>query len=144
MHNYANQSLLIQFLEKNPIEQFDGRIIQRGIMHNLCIFCTFYTFAQKFFKGWDWNFTWSLGKIMHSKSMKMVFVASIIRHKLCMIFTFFDCFVPKSFLTKNYFLIAEINWTPPGPLYTCLVFFSFQNSIYLGSFADCRMYKVRS
>ena len=34
---------------------------------------------------------------------------------------FFDFFVPKSFLTKNYFLTAEINLTTLGPLYTCLV-----------------------
>ena len=53
----------------------------------------------------------SVGKVMYSKSMKMVFVARIIRHKLCMIYTFFDFFVQKSFLTKNYFLTAEINLT---------------------------------
>ena len=40
---------------------------------------------------------------------------------LCMINAFFDFFVQKLFLTKNYFLIAEINFTTPGPLYTCLV-----------------------
>ena len=51
----------------------------------------------------------------------MVFVARIIRHKLCMIYAFFDFFVQKSFLTKNYFLTAEINLTTWGPLYTCLV-----------------------
>ena len=33
----------------------------------------------------------------------------------------FDFFVEKSFLTKSYFLIAEINLTTRGPLYTCLV-----------------------
>ena len=58
---------------------------------------------------------------MHSKSMKMVFVARIIRHKLCMIYAFFDFFVQKSFLTKNHFHTAEINLTTEGPLYTCLV-----------------------
>ena len=31
-------------------------------------------------------------------------------------------FVQKSFLTKNYFLTAEIKLTTRGPLYTCLVF----------------------
>ena len=59
---------------------------------------------------------------MRSKSMKMVFVARIIRHKLCMIYAFLDFFVQKSFLTKN-FLTADINLTTRGPLYTCLVVF---------------------
>ena len=51
----------------------------------------------------------------------MVFVARIIRHKLCMIFEFFTFFVQKSFLTKNQFLTVEINLTTRGLLYTCLV-----------------------
>ena len=54
--------------------------------------------------------------------MKKVFVAKIIRHKLCMIYAFLDFFVQKSFLTKNYFPTAEINSTARGPMYTCLVF----------------------
>ena len=58
-------------------------------MHNLCVFCTFSTFAQKIFKGWGCNFTWSFGKVMHNKLMKMVFVARIVRLKLCMIYAFF-------------------------------------------------------
>ena len=40
---------------------------------------------------------------------------------LRMTWAFFDFFVQKSFLTKNYFLTAEINLTTRGPLYTCLV-----------------------
>ena len=89
-------------------------------MHNLCVFCTFCAFAQKIFKGWGCNFTWNFGKVIHIKSLKMVFVARIIRHKLCMIFAFFDFFVQKSFLTKNYFLTVEINLITRSPLYTCL------------------------
>ena len=58
---------------------------------------------------------------MHSKSLKMVFVARIIRHELCMIYAFFDFYVQKSLLTKNYFLTAEIKLTTLVPLYTCLV-----------------------
>ena len=58
---------------------------------------------------------------MHSKSIKMVFEARINRHKLCTIYAVFDFFVQKLFLTKNYFLIAAINLTTRGPLYTCLV-----------------------
>ena len=48
-------------------------------MLNLCIFCSFSNFAQKIFKGWGCNFTWSFGKVMRSKSMKMVFLERIIR-----------------------------------------------------------------
>ena len=60
---------------------------------------------------------------MRRKLMKIVFVASIIRHNSCMIYAFLFFFVQKSFLTKNYFLTAEINLTTRGPLYTCLVLF---------------------
>ena len=61
-------------------------------MHNLCLFYTFSTFAQKIFREWGCNFTWSFGKVIHSKSVKMVFVTSIIRHKLWIIYAFFDFF----------------------------------------------------
>ena len=53
--------------------------------------------------------------------MKIVFVASITRNKLCIIYAFFEYFFQKSFFTENYFLIAAINLTYWGPLYTCLV-----------------------
>ena len=48
----------------------------------------------------------------------MVFVASIIRNKLCIIYMFF---FQKSFFNENHFLIAAINLTTWGSLYTCLV-----------------------
>ena len=89
-------------------------------MYNLCVFCTFSTFAQKLFKGWGCNFTWSFGKVICIKALKMVSVARIIRHKLCMIYVFFVV-VQKLFLTKNYFLTAERHLTTGGRLYTCLV-----------------------
>ena len=54
--------------------------------------------------------------------MKILLVESIIRHKLCIIYAFFDYFFPKSFFTKNHFLIAAINLTTRGPLYTCFVY----------------------
>ena len=73
-------------------------------------------------KGWGCNFTWSFGKVMRIKSLKMVFVARIIRHELCMIYAFLNFFVQNSFLTKNCFHTAEINLTTRGPLYTCLVY----------------------
>ena len=84
-----------------------------------------YTFFAFFLpllkKGWGCNFTWIFGKVIHIKSLKMVFVAKIIRHKLCIINAFFDFFVKKIIFDKNYFLIAGINLTTWGPLYTCLV-----------------------
>ena len=84
-------------------------------------FCTFFTFAQKIFKERGLNFTWCFLKVICTKSMKIVFVASMIRNRLCMIYVFFYYFCPKSFFTENYFLIAAINLTTRGPLYTCLV-----------------------
>ena len=87
-------------------------------MHNLCVFCTFSTFAQKFFKGRGCNFTLSFGKVMCIKSLKMVFVARIIRHELCMIYTFF---CSKIIFDQKFFPFAEINLTTRGSLYTCLV-----------------------
>ena len=36
-----------------------------------------------------------------------------------------NSFVQKSFLTKIFFLFAEINLTARGPLYTCLVYLAF-------------------
>ena len=54
-----------------------------------------------------------------------------------MIYAFFYFFAQMSFSTKNYFLIAVINLTTRGPLYTCLVFLIlakiFNN--FIGSFA---------
>ena len=48
----------------------------------------------------------------------MVFVASIIRHKLCMIYAFFDFFSKMIFDQKIY---SEMNLTTLGSLYICLV-----------------------
>ena len=79
--------------------------------HNLCVFCTFSAFAQNIFKGLGCNFTRSFGQVMRSKSMKMVFVASVINHQLCMIYAFFYFFFQKSFFTKKNFLPADINLT---------------------------------
>ena len=72
-------------------------------MHNLCVFCTFSTFAQKIFKGWGCNFTWSFGKVMRFKALKTVFVARIIRHKLCIIYAFFDFFCSKIIFDQKLF-----------------------------------------
>ena len=100
---------------------FSKKLCKEGlisiIMHNLCPFCTFSTFAQKFLKGWGCNFTSSFSKVMCIKSLKMVFVPRIVRHELCMIYASFDFFVRKSFFIKNYFLTADINLTSPGPFY---------------------------
>ena len=53
----------------------------------------------------------------------MVFVARIVRHKLCMSYAFFYFFCSKIIFDQNYFLTAEIDLTSRGPLYTCLVLF---------------------
>ena len=82
-------------------------------MHDLCVFCTFSTFAQKIFKEWGCNFTWSFGKVMRIKSLKMVFVARMIRHKLCIIYAFFDFFLFKNhFWPKTVFLLLRGIWQP--------------------------------
>ena len=55
-----------------------------------------------------------------SKSMKMVFVESTIRHKLCMIYELFDFFLFKNnFWPKGISLLLSL--TTWGPLYTYLV-----------------------
>ena len=73
------------------------------------------------------SLTWSFSKVIRSKSMKMVFVESITRHKLGIIYAFFTFFVQKSYLNKNYLLFAAINLTTQGPFYTCL--FSSETSM---------------
>ena len=55
--------------------------------------------------------------------MKIVFVESIIRNSLCIIYVFLNYFFQKSVFTENYFLMAAINLATRGPLYTCLVLF---------------------
>ena len=72
-------------------------------MHNLCVFCIFSIFAQKIIKGRGWNFTWSFDKVMRSKSIRMVFVASIVRHKLCMSYAFFIFFCSKIIFDQKLF-----------------------------------------
>ena len=79
-------------------------------MHNLCVFSTFSTFAQK---GWSCSFTCSFGKVMHIKSLKMVFVARIIRHELCMIYAFLDFFCSKIIFDQKNF---PSFWDYPGSI----------------------------
>ena len=50
---------------------------------------------------------------------------------------FFIFFVQKSFLTKNYFLTAEIDLTIGGPLYTRLVY-----STYMCIYVDTVIYRT--
>ena len=70
------------------------------VLHNLCAFCTFSISARKIFMDEAEISHEALG----SKSMKMVFVARIIRHKLCMIYALFDFFfVQKSFFDQKLF-----------------------------------------
>ena len=78
--------------------------------------------------------------------MKIMFVASIIRSSLCIIYVFFIIFFQKSLFTEYYFLIVAINLATRGPLYTCLVakhfgcnfshlvYQGFRNFRYIGTF----------
>ena len=111
-------------------------------------FLHFITLAQKIFRKRGCNFTWSFRKVMCSKSVWIVYVTSIMRgisytwfmrlFIFCskIIFDqklfFYYCdkfdypgsmvyssyFVTKSFLTKDYFLIAVLDLTTLGPLHT--------------------------
>ena len=65
---------------------------------------------------------------MCSKSEKMVFVTSINRHRLCIIYSFFDFFVQKLLLTKNYFGPGVY---PRGSLVIALVIWSVSWSVRL-------------
>ena len=83
-------------------------------MLNLCVLCTFSTFAHKVFKGWDCNFTWSFGKVMHIKSLKLVFVARII-------IAFCDFLFKNHFRPKIIFILLRSIWLPG--VYCILVLF---------------------
>ena len=80
------------------------------------LFCTFSAFAQKIFKEWGCNFTWSFGKVMRFKSLKMVFVARIIRHKLCIIYAFFDFFCSKIIFDQKLFSYCLEKFDYPGSI----------------------------
>ena len=67
-------------------------------------FCTFLPLLKKSLR--DEAAILQEALVMRIKSLKMVFVARIVMHKLCMVYAFFDFFVQKLFLTKNYFLTA--------------------------------------
>jgi len=49
--------------------------------------------------------------------MRIVFVASMIRNKLCIVYACFDYFFKNYFFTENYFLIAAINLTTGSIVY---------------------------
>ena len=85
-------------------------------MHNWCVFFTFSTVAQRIFKGWGCKFSWSFDKVVCSKSMKMVFMARIIRHKLCMIYAFFDFFCSKLIFDQKVFSYCWDKFDYPGSI----------------------------
>ena len=62
--------------------------------------------------------------------MKIVFVASIIRHEVCMIYVFFYFSVKNNFLTRNYFLTSAINLT------------TWSLSVYLMKVMQCKPVKI--
>ena len=57
--------------------------------------------------------------------MELIFGAITIRHELGIIYACFDFFFQKLFLTKHFSLIAAIDLTARGQLYTCLELFIF-------------------
>ena len=59
------------------------------IMHNLCAFVFFLPMLKKSLRDAAPILHEAYGNVMRSKSMKMVFVASRIRHRLCMIYASF-------------------------------------------------------
>ena len=76
----------------------------------------FYLCSKHLFKGRGCNFTWSFGKVIHSKSMKIAFVARTIRHKSCMIYAFVYFFVQKSFLDHRLFSYCWDKFDYPGSI----------------------------
>ena len=98
--------------------------------------------CSKIFTERGLNFTWSFFKVICTQSMNIVFVSSIIRNKLCIIYVFFYYFFQKS-LTENYFPIAAKNLTTRGPLYTCLVLIAAINLAIRGPLYTCLVYYVR-
>ena len=75
----------------------------------------FLPLLNKSLREWGCSFPWSSGKVMRNKSVKMVFVTSII----------FWFFCSKVIFDQRLFSIAAKNLTTRGPLYTCLVEFWF-------------------
>ena len=60
-------------------------------------FFTFVTFTQKIFKELNWNALRSFDKVINTRSMMMVSLASIMRHNWCIFFHFFFYFSQKVF-----------------------------------------------
>ena len=78
-------------------------------------FFTLSTFAQKIFKGWGCNLTWSYDEVMRSKSMKKMFVARIIRHKSWMTYAFFT-FCSKIIFDQKLFVYFWDEFYYPGSI----------------------------
>ena len=105
-------------------------------MHNSCVLHFFYL-CSKNPLGRGWNVTWSFGKVICSKSMKIVFLARIIRHKLCIIYAFFDFLCSKITFDHKLFsycrdkcvyLSCWFSFTfPEAGIYTSNGFFYYSN-----------------
>ena len=83
-------------------------------MHNLCVYASFTGFRE-----WGCNCTWGFGKVIRSKSVKMVFATSINRHKLWIIYVFFLFFCSAIIFDQKLFSYYRDKFD--CPLYTCLV-----------------------
>ena len=87
-------------------------------MHKSCIFAFFLPLLKKSLRDEAEILHEAYGKVVDSKSVKMVFVPSIIRHRydrLCMIYAFFN------FFAKNHF--------GPKIMFVLLRFYDYQESI---------------
>ena len=97
-------------------------------------FLHFSTFAQKIFREWSCNFTWSFGKVIRSKSVKMVFVTSIIR-QIMIIYVFLDYFCSTIIFDQKLFSYHCDKFDYPGSI----VYLSCLSCIFtLGELASCR------
>ena len=76
----------------------------------------FFYLCSKIFKGPGWNLTSSFGKVICSKSMNMVFVASIIAHRLRMIYAFFYFFCSKIIFDQKLFPYCWEKYDFPGSI----------------------------
>ena len=96
---------------------FSQKLCKEGLISIInAFFALFLPFLKTSFKGRDCNFKWSFGKVIHSKSMKIAFVALTIRHKSCMIYAFVYFFVQKSFLDHRLFSYCWDKFDNPGSI----------------------------
>ena len=83
----------------------------------------FYLFSKNILRDEAAIFIWSFSKVISIKSLKMVFLARIVRHKLCMVYAFFDFFCSKIIFDQKFFPDCCDKFEPA--VHCILVFFKF-------------------